>query len=72
MDSSSAADPSQNRYSINANSLNASGGFVTGKLRSYLSSRRAKFEFMMHLKTAKQIGVTIPHSVLHRADKVIK
>jgi len=31
-----------------------------------------KFEFIINLKAAKQIGVTIPQSVLYRADKVIK
>jgi putative tryptophan/tyrosine transport system substrate-binding protein len=34
--------------------------------------RPSKFNFVINLKTAKQIGLTIPQSVLFRADKVIK
>jgi len=40
--------------------------------RDLLAEQPMKVELVVNLKTAKQIGLTIPQSMLYRADKVIK
>jgi putative ABC transport system substrate-binding protein len=49
------------------------GKILTGSRPEDLPMEQSmKFELVINLKTAKQIGVTISPDVLYRADKMIK
>ena len=64
--------PQQDATPVSVSANNVDKILNGGKPADLLVEQTKKLEFAINLKTAKQIGLTIPQKVLGRADKVIK
>jgi putative ABC transport system substrate-binding protein len=65
-------------YGVNVNDLDRRAATFVDKILKGRTpadlpvEQPTKFEFIINLKAAKQIGLTIPPNVLARADRVIR
>jgi len=46
--------------------------FVLALLAAPLPTEAVKFNLVVNMKTARQLGITIPPSILYQANKVIR
>ena len=65
-------------YGTLGDDINYQVGLYTGRILKGAKAgdlpviQGAKFEFVVNLRTAKALGLTVPTSLLARADKVIE